>query len=68
MHAHLVSQERLGHLPAGRYTLGLPYLAVWQRVDIEIRPGAVTYFEFKGLEGYDFSLPAIPLPENLPNN
>ena len=58
----------LGDLPAGRYTLGIPFMFVWQRVDIEIKPGAVTYFEFHGLDGYDFSLPTIPSPENLPNN
>ena len=58
----------LGDLPAGRYTLGVPFLFVWQRVDIEIKPGAVTYFEFNGTRGFSFDLPAEPLPRNAPSN
>ncbi len=56
----------LGDLPAGRYTLGIPFMFVWQRVDIEIKPGAVTYFEFHGLDGFSFDLPTVPRPENAP--
>ena len=58
----------LSELPAGRYEIGIPYLSVWQRAEIEIKPGAVTYFEFKGTNGYSFDLPAVPRPENLPSN
>lgn len=58
----------LSELPAGRYEIGIPYLSAWQRAEVEIRPGAVTYFEFKGTNGYSFDLPAEPRPENLPAN
>lgn len=56
----------LSGLPAGVYDLAIPYLGVWRRVEVEITSGAVTYFDFKGTEGYDFSLPAEPRPANLP--
>jgi murein DD-endopeptidase MepM/ murein hydrolase activator NlpD len=50
----------LGDLPAGTYEIAVPYLGVWQRVDVEIKPGMVTYFRFRGTEGYNFDPPAIP--------
>lgn len=56
----------LGDLPAGRYEVAVPYLGVWRRAEVEIKPGAVTYFHFRGVDGYNFDLPADPLPENLP--
>ncbi|MEX2143291.1 MAG: M23 family metallopeptidase [Anaerolineales bacterium] len=58
----------LGDLPAGRYELSIPYLAVWRRAEIEIKPGAVTFFEFKGVDGFSFDLPVEPRPQNLPSN
>jgi murein DD-endopeptidase MepM/ murein hydrolase activator NlpD len=50
----------LSDLPEGTYEIAIPYLGVWQRVDVEIRPGMVTYFDFRGTNGYDFDPPAIP--------
>ncbi|MEX1247789.1 MAG: M23 family metallopeptidase [Anaerolineales bacterium] len=58
----------LGDLPAGRYEVAVPYLGVWRRAEVEIKPGAVTYFHFRGLDGYSFELPADPIPENVPVN
>jgi len=52
----------LTNLPAGRYEVAIPHRSVWWRTEIEILPGAVTYFHFLGSEGYDFALPAdVPL-------
>lgn len=48
----------LTNLPAGRYEVAIPYRSTWRRVEVEILPGAVTYFHFMGNEGYDFSLPS----------
>lgn len=56
----------LGDLPAGRYEVAIPYLAAWRRVEIEIYPGAVTFFSFQGTEEYSFDLPRVAGPENLP--
>jgi murein DD-endopeptidase MepM/ murein hydrolase activator NlpD len=65
-------QENLviGDLPAGTYTLQINYLAKIYRLPIEIRPGLVTTFSFRGrsgftneplaLPGQDFSPPAAP--------
>jgi hypothetical protein len=48
----------LSDLPEGRYEISIPYLAVWRRVEVEVRAGAVTYFQFRGLDGFLFELPA----------
>jgi murein DD-endopeptidase MepM/ murein hydrolase activator NlpD len=48
----------LGNLPAGGYEIAIPYLAVWHRVTVEIKPGAVTYFTFAGSKEFSFDLPA----------
>ncbi len=48
----------LTNLPAGLYEVSVPYRGTWRRVEVEILPGAVTYFHFEGNEGFDFSLPA----------
>jgi hypothetical protein len=58
----------LGDLPSGRYEVAIPYLGVWRRVEVEIRPGAVTYFQFKGTDGYTFDPPALPSPIEVPSN
>lgn len=47
----------LSNLPAGRYEVAIPYVGVWWRTEVEIRPGAVTYFHFEGTDGYSFELP-----------
>lgn len=56
----------LSDLPAGRYEIAIPFISVWRRVEVEIKPGAITYFNFRGTEGYNFDLPSESLPPNLP--
>ena len=56
----------LGDLPAGRYEIAIPYISVWRRVEVEVKPGAVTYFHFKGTDGYSFDLPEEIPPLNVP--
>jgi hypothetical protein len=48
----------LSNLPAGIYEVAIPYYGVWYRTDVEIKPGAVTYFHFEGTDGFSFELPA----------
>jgi hypothetical protein len=47
----------LGNLAAGRYEVSIPYYGIWYRTEVEIKPGAVTYFHFEGADGYSFELP-----------
>ena len=57
----------LGDLPAGHYEIAIPYISVWSRVEVEVKPGAITYFHFLGAEGYSFDLPAETKPGNIPD-
>ncbi len=52
----------VGGLPAGLYELNIPYGALNRLVTIEILPGQVTYFNFYGFSGYEFSAPVTPTP------
>ena len=56
----------LSNLPAGHYEIALPFLSVWRRVEVDVKPGAITYFHFLGADGYDLDLPAQPTPDFLP--
>ncbi len=56
----------LGELPAGRYEIAAPYYIGTLRTEIEIIPGAISFFSFHGTKGFQFELPAIDLPSNLP--
>lgn len=56
----------LSDLPAGRYEIAIPLISVWRRVEVEIKPGAVTYFRFMGTDGYRFDLPSEFPPSNVP--
>jgi murein DD-endopeptidase MepM/ murein hydrolase activator NlpD len=51
----------LGDLPAGVYELNLPYGALNRKVTAQILPGQITYFSFSGYNGFDFTLPPVPL-------
>jgi hypothetical protein len=55
----------LSDLPEGSYEIIIDYLADRYTQDIEIRPGAITYFTFRGEFGYRLRLPASPAAENL---
>lgn len=57
----------LTNLPAGRYELAVSLYSIWWRTEIEIKPGAVTYFHFMGRNGYSFELPAEPPLVGVPD-
>lgn len=50
----------LGDLPAGEYVVWLPFEGSTYDLDIEIKPGIVTYFTFRGKRGYNTNLPPTP--------
>jgi murein DD-endopeptidase MepM/ murein hydrolase activator NlpD len=56
----------LGDLPAGPYTMWIKNEGVDFKASLEIKPGMVTYFKFKGKFGYDFSPPPAPGPTFVP--
>ena len=53
-------QENLviGDLPAGIYDLTISYAGRFYTISIEIFPGRVTYFSFRGRHGFSLDLPA----------
>jgi hypothetical protein len=55
-------QENLviSDLPAGRYTISINYLSRIYRREIEIYPGMVTYFSFRGRSGFTSEAPPLP--------
>ncbi|UYN89200.1 MAG: M23 family metallopeptidase [Anaerolineales bacterium] len=57
----------LTNLPAGRYEVAVPLYSIWWRTEIEIKPGAVTYFHFMGRDGYSFELPTDPPLVGVPD-
>jgi murein DD-endopeptidase MepM/ murein hydrolase activator NlpD len=50
----------LGDLPAGSYEIWIPYAGSTYDWDVQIYPGLVSYFTFKGTNGYKTDLPAAP--------
>jgi murein DD-endopeptidase MepM/ murein hydrolase activator NlpD len=60
----------ISDLPAGIYEVRIAYLGTDFRMQIEIRPGLVTYFTFRGYDGFGLDLPPEPgrnfTPEPLP--
>lgn len=55
-------QENLvvSDLPAGRYEIAINYLSRIYRREIEIYPGLVTYFSFRGRSGFTSEAPTLP--------
>ena len=55
-------QENLviSDLPAGRYEIAINYLSRIYRQEIEIYPGLVTYFSFRGRSGFTSEAPPLP--------
>ncbi len=47
----------LGDLPAGKYEVSTPFLGRINRITFEIFPGRVTYFNYKGRDGFAFGTP-----------
>jgi murein DD-endopeptidase MepM/ murein hydrolase activator NlpD len=52
----------IGDLPAGFYRLTLRYDDKEQQTWVEIFPGQVTFFTFKGAHGFDTTRPPAPIP------
>jgi murein DD-endopeptidase MepM/ murein hydrolase activator NlpD len=62
----------LGDLPAGRYEVWIAFAGSNYNLDFDIKPGMVTYFSFRGRNGFfpglpptpgsSFTPPEIPLP------
>jgi hypothetical protein len=55
-----MKMSRLGDLPAGVYQLNIIFDGMYNRVNIQILPGQVTYFTFNGFIKYNFSMPPTP--------
>jgi len=55
-------QENLviSDLPAGMYEISINYLSKIYRREIEIYPGLVTYFSFRGRSGFTSEAPPLP--------
>jgi len=56
----------LGDLPAGKYEVWIPFAGSTYNLDIEIKPGMISYFTFKGRNGFKTELPATPHLEFTP--
>ena len=60
----------IGDLPAGIYRINITYDKKVKQTWVEILPGQVTYFTFRGLDGFTTGLPSYPtlpvVPESLP--
>lgn len=58
----------LSDLPAGDYEIFVDYQEETYRLEVEIHPGAVSYFRFRGKLYFNTSLPSAPsLDEILPS-
>lgn len=55
----------MGDLPAGRYYLSINYEEAVEKETIEIYPGQVTFFTFRGQRGFETARPATPVVEML---
>lgn len=55
----------LSDLPAGKYKITIDYLEEIYEQEMEIKPGAVSYFKFRGKLYFDTSLPTAPTIEEL---
>jgi len=53
----------LSDLPAGDYEISIDYLDHSYLADVTIHPGAVTFFTYRGKNGYGFQLPSPGTPE-----
>jgi murein DD-endopeptidase MepM/ murein hydrolase activator NlpD len=56
----------LSDLPAGRYEIVINYLSKIYKREIEIFPGLVTYFSFRGRSGFTSESPPLPGAEFNP--
>lgn len=56
----------LSDLPAGRYRISVDYGGITFDHILQVFPGAITYFSFRGYQGFSDKPPPIPLPTNVP--
>jgi murein DD-endopeptidase MepM/ murein hydrolase activator NlpD len=56
----------MGDLPAGSYSLWIDYLGVKYEARVDILPGMVTYFTFKGRSSFGLSPPPLPGEDYVP--
>ncbi len=56
----------LGDLPAGTYEVRIAYAGSIYNLDLEIKPGMVSYFSFRGKNGFKTELPAAVGSEFTP--
>lgn len=56
----------LGDLPAGHYEVWIPYAGSTYNLDIEIKPGMISYFSFKGRNGFKTEIPGYSYKEFTP--
>ena len=54
----------LSDLPAGEYEISIDYLTNTYTLVTEIHPGAITYFSFRGDQGFNSNSPATPAAED----
>ena len=52
-------------LPAGKYLVQIPYYGLYYEETIEVLPGAVTFFRFKGWMGFVDSGLKAPIPTSI---
>lgn len=58
----------ISDLPAGSYTVVIVYDGKEQRLQVEILPGRITYFTFRGSFGYSTEYPTpTPRPTRIPS-
>ena len=62
-------QENLvvGNMPAGRYLLRIAYGGVYFSAQIEVQPGMVNYFTFRGYYGISVEEPPVPGADFTPS-
>lgn len=56
----------LNDLPAGKYLIEVPYVGYYFHMEIQIFPGAITFFNFRGFQGLNFSQPFLDIPSFMP--
>jgi murein DD-endopeptidase MepM/ murein hydrolase activator NlpD len=56
----------VGDLPAGSYELRTAYAGQNFSIEVDIRPGVVTYFVFDGFDGFQLTTPPAPETELTP--
>jgi murein DD-endopeptidase MepM/ murein hydrolase activator NlpD len=55
----------ISDLPAGRYNVYVVFDSKSRRQELEVRPGQITFFTFRGEYGYSLDLPPAPGMESI---